>query len=200
MNLNAAFTTLSTINERYISVMNEFEAVVSEQEGMWQEIREGAKEATRNRRQQPDYIPQPKKAFCADVTELLKCQAVDDKKDKLNQHVERLRSALSELKTIKHELQDLRLRVDKRGFGIFKHGGIKQRMDTTVSIRMLNDLKKDIKSCLDAYHDIYLKFIGCDFPSIEPVLTWHKSYEKNKEIHHSRTLDMTKTMGYAVLS
>lgn len=85
-----------------------------------------------------------------------------------------------EVSRIKSELKELRTQVDKRGFGIFKHGNIKRDMDETLSMNTLRNLKEDVQSCLDAYSDISSRFFPSDFPSVQPVIRWNEAYERKQ--------------------
>ena len=199
MNLNAAFDRLSRINDRYISLKNDFESIVSEQGAFSSAIKNKARKAADAWPLSPGYYPIRRKSFITSKEEALREEALDKRKDELSQHVTRLRTALTQLSALRHDLRDLRQKVDKRGFGIFKHGDVKQRMDRVVSMGMLDSFKRDITSCLNAYHDVYLGFRGCRLPSIQPILNWRKTYRQDRETHHSGRLETLGTTNYAVL-
>ncbi|KTC98491.1 hypothetical protein Lgee_1568 [Legionella geestiana] len=201
MNLNAAFNALAYMHISYCSAVNAFEKVISEQKSISREIHKAAKRATRERYNQPSHYHPPidDDDFLASRIESFMSDATLDKKDILNTHVARLRSELTKLNTLRQDLMDLRARVDKRGFGIFKCGDVKQRMDGILSLRMLDDVRNDIQSCLEAYSDVYLQFRGCGFPSIQPILNWHEHYERNRALMQNGVMANSGRHEYEVI-
>ena len=62
-------------------------------------------------------------------------------------------SHIDSLKTLKNDLNLIRTKADNRGTRFFKHGNIKQKLTQILSVRMIDDLKKEMKKCTQILRD-----------------------------------------------
>jgi hypothetical protein len=79
---------------------------------------------------------------------------VDEKREpdwKLTREViDRFDKNIEILKGIKSDLEQLRTTINKRGAGFFKYGSIKDKMQQVLSIESIQNLKTEMKACVNA--------------------------------------------------
>lgn len=117
--------------------------------------------------------------------------------DKLSGHQITLRESLRKLSLLREELADLRLSVDKRGYGIFKCGNLKTSMDATLSKQMIHELQDDMQSCLDAFSAVHQTFESTNNKTTRPIFEWLINYNQ-KQAKQQRTHD-NKQNSYEVI-
>ncbi|OCH98065.1 hypothetical protein A8135_12960 [Legionella jamestowniensis] len=96
--------------------------------------------------------------------------------------IDRFDKNIQELKTMKEELSSIRAVVGGRGVSIFKHGNIKQKLDQVLSVEEIQNLKTEMKACVNALKKADTRH------EYDPFGSYVKEY---KEKHLSQELKQT---------
>jgi len=180
MRESIAFRQLSDISSRYEEMDKQFASIVSSLRKLYRKIK-GAASVT---------LAQNSATY-SNLNEVLGIEMQnaifyneDGTQVKLRKHMTTIQRLIPNMKVLSRDLAFLREQTDKRGFGIFKCGNVKQRMDEVVSMKMINELRDNMKSCLTAFQNVNHKFTR-DELSPKPIFDWLKEHNKKTEMSHS---------------
>lgn len=99
----------------------------------------------------------------------------------LSKDIPALQKGIRTLSSLKRSLVELREDVDKRGYGFFKCGNLKQTMDAMLPLSRIKNLKDDMKSLLDAYQNVVNGYTLGPDKTME-LFEWLAEYEKKQAV------------------
>ncbi len=95
--------------------------------------------------------------------------------NKTRKTTDRFDKYITELKTMRDELISIRKEVGNRGGGFFKHGNIKQKLDQSVTVEIIQSLKTEMKNFVNATKKADTR------QDADPIKNYLKEYE-NKHL------------------
>lgn len=108
----------------------------------------------------------------------LKCFITDDssrRMPQLTQFEKMLQEQIRLLADLIDEHREFCYQVDKRGFGIFKYGNMKQAINERVSAAMLRELRNNLQGAVDSFSQVNIS----SWDSVKPVFTWLDEYKRH---------------------
>lgn len=99
----------------------------------------------------------------------------------LSNDIPLLQKSIRTLSSLKRSLGELREDVDKRGYGFFKCGNLKQTMDATLPLSRIRNLKDDIQSLLDACQNVVNGYTLSPDKTME-LFEWLAEYERKQAV------------------